>query len=181
MTAELAHESWTVDDLQTLPDDGHRYEIIDGGLTVTPPPTNRHQDIASRLLVAWWPQVPAGYRATHAAGVRLPANAATREQFLIPDVLLVRADATGDHFEPTDVLVAAEVVSPGSRVRDRHTKRGLYADLGIGEYWLLDPEQGTVTVHSDPSPAEGYRSVRRWSGAEPLEGLPGLTAAALLA
>jgi Uma2 family endonuclease len=55
------------------------------------------------------------------------------------------------YYAPSDVQVAVEIVSPSSVTRDRWAKRGLYAELGIGEYWLVDPGERTLTIFSRPS------------------------------
>ena len=87
---------------------------------------------------------------THAAGVSVPAGR-YRERFLVPDVLVVRNGVSSPYYVPSDVLVAVEIVSPSSVTRDRWAKRGLYAELGIPEYWLVDPGERTLTVFFQPS------------------------------
>ena len=76
---------WTLDDLDTLPDDGQRYELVDGGLVVTPPPTQRHQvpgnDLQDRLRAA----APAGWRVRLA--FPLPFAEDTQR---IPDIVVHR-------------------------------------------------------------------------------------------
>ena len=170
MTAELAHETWTFDDLEHLPDDGRRYEIVDGGLFVTPAPTAEHQIIATNLMVALAPHLGSEVRVVHGVGVLVPADLGRGEQYLIPDVAVVRRDVTTAQYAPRDVLLAVEVVSRSSRTHDRHTKHGLYAELGIPEYWIVDPAEGSLVVHE--LQAGGYRVAERVTGGERLQRLP---------
>ena len=64
---------WTVADVEALPDDGNRYEILHGELLVTPMPSSRHQDVAGRLyiLVALWCRANAGWRVLAPGGVHV--------------------------------------------------------------------------------------------------------------
>jgi Uma2 family endonuclease len=85
----LEHWPWTYDDLELLPDNGARYEIIDGNLEMTPPPVNDHAvagDAVADLLKA---AAPPELRVLPPAGVR-EALPDTAQQFLVPDVLVVR-------------------------------------------------------------------------------------------
>lgn len=135
--------SWTLDDLMALPEDGRRYELIDGSLHVSPPPVPRHQVVATamlRLLHAAAPAdllVLAGGAGVHRSPVGGPA------QFLVPDVLVVRrasVDAADRGFAPADVVLAVEVVSPSSVTTDLVTKRDLYARLRLPHYWIVEVE-----------------------------------------
>jgi Uma2 family endonuclease len=124
-----------------------RIELVDGFIEVLPVPTDRHQAILTLLLVlisAYAQQVggkarPAGLR------VRLRAG-----RFREPDVLFLtkeRLHLRGeDYWCGADLTV--EIVSGGAddRVRDLVTKRRDYAEAGIPEYWIVDPEAETVTV-----------------------------------
>src|SRR5664279_4035080 len=147
MAVDLRRDDWTLADLARLPEDGYRYEIIDGELVVSPPPTNFHQRVATEMIRRWQ---PAAGVLTHASGVSVPTGR-HRERFLVPDVLVVRNGVSSPYYVPSDVLVAVEIVSPSSVTRDRWAQRGLYAELGIPEYWLVDPGERTLTVFFQPS------------------------------
>jgi Uma2 family endonuclease len=121
-----------------------RQEIIDGSLYGTPLARAGHQDIVMRLCVALLAVVPKDLRVL--PGVNILRRTAT-DRLLIPDVAVVEAEAlSGDPLSvrPEDVYLAAEVVSPSSRATDLHLKRELYAEWGIGSYWVLDPEPQEV-------------------------------------
>jgi Uma2 family endonuclease len=147
---------WTVDDLDALPEDGVRREIIDGVLIVSPSPTASHQNIAARLCVALGSLCPPEFDTTQGVEVRIGKHRA-----LIPDVLAVTARAAERNphwFAPHEVVLAVEVVSPSSVAFDRITKPALYAQAGIPSYWRIE-SVGELTVHTyalDPS-AEVYR------------------------
>jgi Uma2 family endonuclease len=134
---------WTTDDLDALPDDGRRRELIDGVLQVSPSPTTAHQRIAMLLGVALDRVCPPGYEATQGVEVRISSRRA-----LSPDVLVTTVTAAGrnpSHFRPHEVALVIEIVSPGSLTMDRVTKPALYAQAGIPCYWRIETE-GDISV-----------------------------------
>jgi len=147
-TLPFRPDGWTVDDLDELPDDGYRYELIDGALLVSPPPELPHQYLTGQLVVVLSAQLPAAYRAAPAPGLYFdPRN------YRIPDVLVFgRERLAGGRLGPQDVLLAVEVVSPGSVRMDRVAKPAQYAAGGIPHLWRveLDPlELVTHELHGD--------------------------------
>jgi Uma2 family endonuclease len=148
---------WTTDDLDALPEDGRRRELIDGVLIVSPPPTTLHQTLAGRLMNALAATCPAELYVTQGVEIRI-----SRRRSLTPDVLVVTAQAAArnpSHFLPHEVALAVEIVSPGSQTMDRVTKPALFAQAGSPLYWRIETEHG-IEVHTgqlDPS-AEVYRS-----------------------
>jgi Uma2 family endonuclease len=144
---------WTTDDLDELPEDGHRRELIDGVLIMTPSPTNDHQYIAMRLGVALDDACPDDLAATQAVEVRV-----NRRRSLIPDVLVTRAEPAElgrSRFAPEEVVLVIEIVSPGSQTLDRFAKPALYADAGIPHYWRVETDGGVrvYTYRLDPEKA----------------------------
>lgn len=150
MTAELRDleppaGGWTTDDLDELPESHHRYELIDGALVVSPSPTNMHQTIAARLLVALEESCPLEYDVTQAVEIRV-----SKLRSFIPDLLVTTAEAAASHpakFTPHEVVLVVEVVSPGSLTMDRVTKAALYAQAGIPFYWRVETTGGIV-IHT---------------------------------
>ncbi|MEH1013229.1 Uma2 family endonuclease [Micromonospora sp. CPCC 206060] len=133
--ARQQRADYTVEDLLHLPHDVPRVELVDGVIQVTPSPTLGHQSV-SFLLTRWLVQhAPAGLRAAQAVGVALSANSSRQ-----PDVLLHRAGVAMDraYLSPGDVVLAVEIVSPGTRRTDRFTKPGEYAAAGIPYYWRIE-------------------------------------------
>ena len=147
---------WTTDDLDALPEDGVRRELLDGVLLVSPSPSNIHQKIAMRLAVALEASCPAQFDVTPGVEVRIDA----RRSF-IPDVLVTTVEAArrGPRlFAPHEVILAVEIVSPTSQAMDRITKPALYAAAGIPYYWRIEIDDGISvdTFKIDPE-AEMYR------------------------
>ena len=139
--------SWTYEDYAALPDDGNRYEIVNGVLIMAPAPSPEHQEIILEI---------ASYLRTH---VKLTGRGRV---FMAPiDVDL----GSGNAFQPDLVVVlkahlnkvtekkivgapdmVVEVASPSTAAYDRLTKYEKYAQAGIPEYWIVKPKTRTVEV-----------------------------------
>lgn len=136
-----AGEGFTVADWLALPEDGLRYELIDGSYHVTPAPTRRHQRTVHRLLRLLGDVLPEDLT-TEDSGAGLAPADVTADRALIPDILVARRGGDhveGDTVQPGEVVLAVEVVSRSTRRRDHHDKREVYADWGIPHYWIVDP------------------------------------------
>ena len=133
----------TREDLDTMPDDGHRYELIDGTLLVSPAPMLRHQLAVTRLLRLLNDASPAEL-------IALPAPfdvvLADRTVFQ-PDVLLARKGDLTARDLPAPPVLAVEVLSPSSRSIDRILKYSRYAEAGVEHYWIIDPDEPSITAH----------------------------------
>lgn len=137
------HRGWTLADLAKLPADGQRYELVDGGLVVTPPASQRHQDLADELRDRLTAEAPPGWRVR----VEYPLPFADDTQ-RVPDVVVFRwplehpRSDDQNRLGPADVALIVEVVSPRTRRTDRFAKPGEYAEAGIALFWRLetDPE-----------------------------------------
>ncbi|MFE9206819.1 Uma2 family endonuclease [Micromonospora sp. NPDC007230] len=140
-----------LDDLTAMmaADEHHRYEVSpEAVVSILPPPGYAHAIIATRLTV-WLAQggVPAN-RIAQAVGLRIPGrNGGVGGR--IPDLVVwstVQAD--GVWLPVGDVLLAVEIISPGSEGIDTATKSSEYAAAGIPQYWMVDQDQAqTVTMH----------------------------------
>lgn len=151
---------WTEPDLHLFPQDGHRYEIVDGSLHVTPPLDEAHESIVRALVTTLRGAAPDGWWVCSRLGVEVgPSN-------LIPDVTVLRPQSSGASWtDPADVALVIEVETPASRRYDRLLKPSLYADAGIPAYWRVDPDGPVVTVHH-LGPDGGYRQERQVQGDE---------------
>jgi Uma2 family endonuclease len=144
----LAQITWQ--DVQQLPDDGNRYEAIEGELYVTPAPSLRHQRISKRLERALYSLVEdSGLgEVLHApVGVEFP----TTGEGVQPDVLVISHARSGILADPwvrgaPDLVI--EILSPTTAQRDREVKRKLYERQGVQAYWIVDPEAAAVEVWS---------------------------------
>lgn len=138
--------SWTYDEYARLPDDGNRYEVIDGEVLVTPSPSPSHQHILAKLTIAL-----SAFVERHPLGVVLPHVDLlfVEGTFLRPDLLFVpnegRGGITSRGVESTPGLVV-EILSPSSGPIDRVKKPHRYEDFGVPEYWVVDPEERAVWV-----------------------------------
>lgn len=143
---------FTVDDLLEFPDDGYRYELFNGSLVVGPAPTPRHQRVISRLLFILNEAAPPALECLTTVNVR-----SSNENFYIPDIVVVPQQVTETvdlMYAPSDLLLAAEVVSPSSRVIDRALKVAAYAEAGIPLYWRVEPMEGpTIYVYELDGPS----------------------------
>jgi Uma2 family endonuclease len=142
-------EPWTFDDLSllwgALPE-GQRYEIIDGSLLVSPAPKVPHCRVATLLDRVFARQAPPQLE-TSAAGFAIRIKG--YRSYLIPDVIVMNRSAfqsSGDILRTSDVLLVVEVLSPSNRDSDLVSKRFEYAAGRIPQYWIVDPEEETMTV-----------------------------------
>jgi Uma2 family endonuclease len=149
------YEGWVEADLNLLPNDGNRYELIDGSLHVTPPTFYRHNKIGLRISRVLEDAAPADWGVVYEAGVRVPAGN------LIPDVVVLRPD-----FDPevtwhtaAELALVVEIESRSSRRDDRDVKPGLYAEAGIPAYWRVERHSEGPHLHAYELVDGGYREV----------------------
>ena len=137
----------TADDLDDMPDDGQRYEIIDGVLYVSPPPSRWHQR-AVRLLTRAL-DVYCEARGLELMLAPADARAAFNTQ-VEPDLFVLPHWFEGrnaQRWEPmTKVLLCVEVLSPSTALLDRVKKRQLYQSQGVPQYWIVDTLSRLVEV-----------------------------------
>jgi Uma2 family endonuclease len=135
----LPTTGWTVDMLETLPDDGNRYEVIDGELFVTPAPYVAHQIVVGELharLREYLRAHPVGRAIVAPADVRLGDRTSVEpDVFVIPQV---KGPFPRVWSPLGTLLLAIEVLSPTTARVDRGRKRTLYQREGVPEYWIVD-------------------------------------------
>ena len=141
-TLHVPPDGWTVDD---LPDDADaRYELVDGALLVSPPESARNTAIAGRLLVLLAPSVGPEWEVLVGGGCYFD-----NRNFRVPDLLVARRDALdGVHLDVSDVLLAVEVMSPGSVSNDRVAKPAQYAAAGIPHFWRFERAPRVLVIHA---------------------------------
>src|SRR5687767_8882692 len=150
---------WTVDMVRSLPDDGNRYEVIDGELFVTPAPSVAHQRAVLELVLLLAPYVRA-----HRIGETLiaPADVVVYgpRKFVQPDIFVVPLKDGSAMRAWTDVgrlLLAVEVLSPSTEHTDRTRKRTVYKEKGVPEYWIVDTDARVIERRRpDDSPVETH-------------------------
>lgn len=137
-----AGRPFTVADLAELPDDGLRYELVDGTLLVSAAPSKLHQRAAGNLFALLRAACPPGLEVFFAPTDYQP----TSTRSLQPDLLVVSRDDPGTAAVTTPLVLAVEVLSPSSRSIDRVLKRELYEQAGVQQYWVVDADEPSVTV-----------------------------------
>jgi Uma2 family endonuclease len=137
---------WTAREVQSLPADGNRYEVVDGELLVTPSPRAMHQAVIGKLYLAL-----GNYLTTLGRELTLfmgPADISWADDNLVqPDLLVVHPDELSPSWTTfRTLLLAVEVLSPSSNRHDRITKRRLYQRQQVASYWIVDSEARLVEV-----------------------------------
>lgn len=161
MGMALKLPQYTIDDLDRFPEDGNRYEILDGTLLVTPAPSTGHQIVASRIQGAL---IAALQMSGHANVVGPGAIVVPPRTQLQPDILVYPA-RFGPRIEwakVTEHWLAVEVLSRSSRVSDRDVKRAAYFALGVRQLWLVDARDRSIEVWRSPRSHRVEREILRW-------------------
>ena len=161
MAMAISVPLYNVEDLEKFPDDGTRYELLDGVLLVTPQAAAVHQVIAGRIQVelANALQKP-GLALVVGPGavVRIPKTQ------LQPDILVypARFGPMTDWRKITEHWLAVEVFSRSSRIYDRDFKRDAYFALGLQQVWLVDWRDESVEVCTAKGKSHVVRDTIRW-------------------
>jgi Uma2 family endonuclease len=138
-----AGQPFTVEDLDRLPDDGRRYELLDGVLIVSPRPTTVHQLAATLLTTQLVNACPDQFYV-----IAEPAVQLTDKTEFDPDIVVVRREDVGGAKFWTPPLLAVEIRSPSTAIVDRNAKLAAYEKFGVASYWIVDPNprQPELTV-----------------------------------
>lgn len=142
MTSRPGSLRLTRADLEDTPDDGYRYELIDGELFVSPAPSRRHQVISGNLYLLLRAGCPADLQVLYAPF----AVGLSDDTEIQPDLLVARKSDLTDADLPTAPVLAVEILSPGSRRRDLVLKPDRLERAGCPSYWVVDPAGPTVTA-----------------------------------
>jgi Uma2 family endonuclease len=159
----MAHSThaWTLAELDRLPDDGNKYELVDGQLFVTPAPSPAHEQLVSLLH-----EILAPYVRAHRLGhVYTPRSVVRRDGSEVePDLMVRPATATlPETWEemPTPLLVV-EILSRTTRRRDEKQKRAFYRRIGVAEYWMVDRWSRSIRVVRRDADDRVAASVLEW-------------------
>ena len=155
----------TYEDYASLPEDGRRYEILDGELAVTSAPSPKHQVVSRNL--EW---VLHGHVRQKGLGTVLDAPIdviLSTTTIVQPDLLFIRSGreviVTERGIEGAPDLIV-EILSPSSTRQDRVVKAALYARHGVGHYWIVDPEARAIELYELEE--EAYRLAVKVAGGE---------------
>ncbi len=132
--------AFTRADLEAMPDDGHRYELIDGVLIVSPAPRIVHQEFVLGLTLVLNAALPKGLRLLFP-----PVDVALSDDTVIqPDLIVAPRDAFTEKDLPVAPLLAVEVLSPSTRGMDLLLKKDRLERAGCGHYWVIDPDEPSI-------------------------------------
>ena len=162
----MAHIVLTYEDYAALPDDGKRYELHEGELSVTPAPGARHQEVLLNLALLLTP-----YVRTRTRGKLFIAPfdcIMTNITVVEPDLLYIdetRRQLLSDRALEGAPTLAIEILSPWTGHIDRRRKMALYAKHGVDWYWIVDPNARTIDVYR--LEGDTYRHDARLDGDAP--------------
>ncbi|MFT3901320.1 MAG: Uma2 family endonuclease [Gordonia sp. (in: high G+C Gram-positive bacteria)] len=132
----------TRDDLDSMPDDGHRYELLDGVLVVSPSPRWVHQRVSVNLVTRLFAACPDDLEILHA-----PFDVVLAEDTVLqPDVLVVRRSAFNERALQGPPELAVEVLSPSTRGVDLFLKKDRLRRAECAHYWVVDPDEPSITA-----------------------------------
>jgi Uma2 family endonuclease len=153
---------FTVAELDRMPDDGHRYELLDGVLVVSPRPTPAHQVVAftlasilDRVSPPEWQVVPE------------PAVMVSRDTEFAPDIVVVARDQLSGTKITRPPVLAVEVRSPSTALIDLNLKKAAYERFGVPSYWVVIPDQRMPELIAFELRDGRYDEAARVSGEEP--------------
>lgn len=155
-----ADATWNRARWEQLPDDGNRYEVIDGVLYMTTAPSFFHQWIIrqiTRMLFAQIDDTGVGITLWSPIGVFMSGCDPVQ-----PDLLVILTTDLGiirDRRIDGVPALLIEVLSPGNAAKDTDTKRKAYARAGLPEYWIVRPASRDVLVYTSPDVALGDYSL----------------------
>lgn len=147
MTAE-ARTEWlppdgrplTRADLEAFPDDGRRYELIDGVLIVSPSPSMPHQSMLLELALRLKAECPPELK-VYVAPLDVPYS---NDTVLQPDILVVDRPEVGQLTLVAGLVLAVEVLSPSTKHLDLAFKKARYEAAGCRSYWVVDPVEPSI-------------------------------------
>jgi len=189
MTVVSIAEAWpapgkpfTVAELDRMPDDGHRYELLDGVLVVSPRPANPHQEVAAELLGLLRAACPAGMRALPEPAVQI-----SRKTEFAPDLVVMRQEQVNVAKCTEPPLLVVEIRSLSTALIDLNRKKAAYERFGVESYWVVVPDRDEPEVIVFELRGGRYKEAAHVSGDEifaagrpfPVEVIPSLLVAGL--
>lgn len=169
MSAVSIAEAWpspgkpfTVAELDRMPDDGHRYELLDGALVVSPRPTPAHQVVAFTLAATLDRAAPPEWQV-----VPEPAVMVSRDTEFAPDIVVVGRDQLSGTKITRPPVLAVEVRSPRTALIDLNLKKAAYERFGVPSYWMVIPGPGQPELIVFELAGGHYEEAGRVSAGEP--------------
>lgn len=164
----LPQRPLTVEDLERLPDDGHRYDLIDGSLIVAPGPELIHQTVQSNLLRILFSACPEELFVYGSPTDVVLAD----DTVLQPDLMVVRRSDRGGRRLTAVPLLVVEILSPSTRLIDLNLKFARLERAGVPDYWVIDPSGDARldawSIHDDRyQPVASVSGSTAWSAQTP--------------
>lgn len=156
-----AGQPFTVAELDRMPADGRRYELVDGVLIVSPRPTIAHQEVAAELLGLLRARCTADLTAVHE-----PALQIAEQTEFDPDIVVLRRDQLGGAKCTEPPMLVVEVRSPSTALFDLNLKKAAYERFGVESYWVVSPDPSSPELIVFELRDGRYEQVARVSGDE---------------
>jgi Uma2 family endonuclease len=160
---------WTEPDLHLFPQDGHRYEIVDGSLHVGPPAPRWHDDLVGAVVTTLRSAAPPGWWVCDRLGIVINRGTSGASN-LVPDVTVLRPRSSGATWsDPADVALVVEIETPATARYDQVLKPTLYAEAGIRDYWRVEHGPAGPILHVNELEAGRFRPHGCVEGAEQIK------------
>lgn len=156
LTLRSFDAAWNRAKWELLPDDGNRYEVIDGVLYMTTAPSAFHQWIIRQIFLALYGSIDSvgvGITLWSPIGLFMPGCDPVQPDLIVifsADLSIIRDRRI---FGVPALII--EVLSPSNADKDTDTKRKAYARAGLAEYWIVRPSSRDVLVCTHPDAALG--------------------------
>lgn len=158
-----AGQPFTAEDLDKLPDDGRRYELLNGVLIVSPRPSTVHQLAASLMITQLTIACQDDFYV-----VAEPAMQVSELAEFDPDIAVVRREDVGGAKFWTPPVLAVEIRSPSTAIVDRNARIAAYEAFGVSSYWIFDPSPDRPELTVFELRDGSYRQIAQASGADAL-------------
>jgi Uma2 family endonuclease len=159
-------QPFTVGDLELMPDDGRRYELLDGVLIVSPRPRILHQEVAFQLAMHLSSVCPPELRVIPEPAVQL-----TMITEFDPDIVVIRQEHIRAAKVTEPPLLIVELRSPSTALIDLNRKKAAYEKFGVPSYWIVDPDPDRPELTVFELGPSGYAEAGRVSGTIPFPAL----------
>jgi Uma2 family endonuclease len=156
-----AGRPFTVEDLDRMPHDGRRYELLDGTLVVSPRPTNPHQEVAMELGVQLRQACPPDLRVIPEPAVQISAMTE-----FDPDIVVIRREQVRAAKCTEPPLLVVEIRSPSTALIDLNRKKAAYERFGMPSYWIVDPDVARPSLTVFELAGDGYAEAANVTGDE---------------
>jgi Uma2 family endonuclease len=161
----IPRELMTLDEWDALPEDNSaHHELQEGVLIASPKWGRRHQVALMRLASELERQLPPGYDLVPSFEVLVDAEWPVTIR--VPDLIVAFAGGSEMRATADEVLIAVEIIAPGSRMLDMRLKAFEYAEAGIPYYWVvdLDPPAASIIIYGLGAPGDGYAESQTATG-----------------